>query len=92
MSYRLLYLPRVLKDLKRLDPSIRNAVRKALERIASDPSPGKPLLYFLKGYYSFRTSSYHIIYTLRKKELIVLIVAIGHRREVYESLRKILRR
>ena len=90
MSYRLLYLPRVLKDLRKLDPSIRSAAKKALERIASDPAVGKPLLYSLKGYYSFRTSSYRIIYKVRKKELIVLVVAVGHRREVYDSLRKLL--
>lgn len=90
MSYRLFYLPRVLKDLRKLDPSIRSAVKKALERIASDPEVGKPLLYSLKGYYSFRTSSYRIIYKVRKKELIVLVVAVGHRREVYDSLRKLL--
>ena len=51
---------------------------------------GKPLLYSLKGYYSFRTSSYRIIYTIRKKELVILVVAVGHRREVYEGLRKLL--
>ncbi len=92
VSYRLVYLPRVLKDLKRLDPHIRKAVRSALERIASDPSLGKPLLYSLKGYHSFRTSSYRIIYSVRKNELIVLVVAVGHRREVYEALRKLLGR
>jgi mRNA interferase RelE/StbE len=90
VSYRLLYLPRVLKDLRKLDPAVRGAAKKALERIASDPSVGKPLLYSLKGYYSFRTSSYRIIYKVRKKELIVLVVAVGHRREVYDSLRKLL--
>ena len=90
MSYRLLYLPRVLKDLRKLDPAVRSAARKALERIACDPSVGKPLLYSLKGYYSFRTSGYRIIYKVRKRELIVLVVAVGHRREVYEGLRKLL--
>jgi mRNA interferase RelE/StbE len=90
VSYRLLYLPRVLKDLRKLDPAVQGAAKKALERIASDPSVGKPLLYSLKGYYSFRTSSYRIIYKVRKKELIVLVVAVGHRREVYDSLRKLL--
>jgi mRNA interferase RelE/StbE len=90
VSYRLLYLPRVLKDLRKLDPAIRGAVKKALERIASNPSVGKSLLYSLKGCYSFRTSSYRIIYRVRKKELVVLVVAVGHRREVYEGLRKLL--
>ena len=92
MSYRLVYLPRVLKDLRRLDPHIRKAVRSALDRISHDPSLGKPLLYSLRGCHSFRTSSYRIIYTVRKKELLVLVVAVGHRREVYEALRKLLGR
>jgi mRNA interferase RelE/StbE len=53
---------------------------------------GKPLLYSLKDYCSFRTSSYRIIYRVRKKELIILVVAVGHRSEVYEALRKLLRK
>lgn len=92
MSFRLLYLPRIVKDLRKLDPAVRDAVRMALERIAADPSIGKPLLHSLKGYRSFRTSSYRIIYKIRKKELIVLVVAIGHRREIYEALRKLLKK
>ena len=90
MTCKLLYLPRVRRDLKKLDPTVRRAVRKALERIAADPLIGKPLLYSLKGHYSFRTSTYRIIYKVRRKELIVLVVAVGHRREVYEALRKLL--
>ena len=90
MTYRLRYLPRVLKDIKRLDPTVREAVKKALEKIAADPSSGKPLLYSLKGCHSFRTNTYRIIYKVRRKELIVLVVAVGHRREVYEGLRKLL--
>lgn len=90
MTYRLRYLPRTRKDIKRLDPAVRGAVKKALEKIAADPSTGKPLLYSLKGYHSFRTTTYRIIYKIRRKELLVLVVAVGHRREVYESLRKLL--
>jgi mRNA interferase RelE/StbE len=90
VAYRLLYLPRVRKDLRKLDPGLRSTVRKALEQIVADPDIGKPLHYSLKGYHSFRTSSYRIIYRIRRKEIQVLVVMIGHRREVYQALRDLL--
>ena len=90
MAYRLLYLPRVRKDIRKLDPGLRETVRKALEQISKDPEIGKSLQYSLKGYHSFRTSSYRIIYRVSRKEVQVLVVMIGHRREVYEALRDLL--
>ena len=90
MAYKLLYLPRVRKDIRKFDPSLKRTILKALERISTNPEIGKPLQSSLKGYYSFRTSSYRIIYKIVRKEIQILVVMIGHRREVYESLRELL--
>lgn len=90
MAYNLRYLPRVRKDIRKLDPSLRKTVRMALEQIAADPDIGRPLQYSLKDYRSFRTSSYRIIYRVYRKEVRVLVVMAGHRREVYEALKNLL--
>jgi len=50
---------------------------------------GKPLAYELSGFYSFRTSDYRIIYRIREKELLIIAITIGHRKEIYKKLKKI---
>jgi mRNA interferase RelE/StbE len=90
VSYELLYLPLANKEIKKLDPSIRTVINKALLRLAENPALGKPLCDTLRGYYSYRVSDYRIIYTVKNRELVVIIVSVGHRREVYEKLRSLL--
>ena len=92
MSYELLYLPLASKDIKKLDPSVRRVIKNALLRLSENPMLGKPLSDTLSGYYSYRVSDYRIIYKVRDQELIIIIVSIGHRREVYDKLRKFLER
>jgi mRNA interferase RelE/StbE len=62
---------------------MRPRVLQALEALASDPLLGKPLVGELKGLRSYRVWPYRILYEIRKRELIVLVVRIGHRQGVY---------
>ena len=41
-------------------------------------------------HYSYRVSDYRIIYKVRDSKLIIIIVSVGHRRDVYDKLRKLL--
>lgn len=55
----------------------------AIETVQTDPYQGKKLKGKLKEDYSLRVGEYRIIYTIRKDRLIVYIIDIGHRREIY---------
>lgn len=90
ITYKLLYTARAQKDISKLDPSVRKIVKNALERISNDPSLGKPLTHSLKGYYSFRISDYRIIYEISSKDITLLVVAVGHRRNIYEKLKHLI--
>jgi len=79
-------------NIEKLDPSVRRLVRKAVESLALEPEKGKPLSHALVGLRSLRTSDYRIIYRVRGGELVVLIVAVGHRRDVYKRLGELLSR
>ena len=83
MTYAVRLSPRVERELKRLPANIYHRVLVALVSVASNPYEGKPLQGQLKGYYSYRVWPYRIIYTIIKKELIVIVIRIGHRRDVY---------
>jgi mRNA interferase RelE/StbE len=59
-------------------------IRNAIHSIAEDPRQGKPLRLALRGKWSYRVGAYRIIYSVDGKMLIVYILDIGHRREVYK--------
>ena len=84
------------EDLKGLDLRIRRKIFQTIEeRLAQDPENyGKPLLGPFKGYYRLRVEDYRIIYRIVKKEIRVLVLKIGIRRdeEVYRELFKRLRK
>jgi len=69
--------------LFRTNKNIFRRVRSALHAIAEDPTLGKPLKLTLKGKWSYRVGEYRIIYSVEHKVLVVYILDIGHRREVY---------
>lgn len=83
--YRIEYLESVVReDIPKLG-SAKNRVKKAIEeKLTRNPVEfGKPLRYSLKGCRRLRVGDYRVIYTIDGKT--VLIVKIGHRKEIYED-------
>ena len=86
MTYRLEYLESVVRaDIPKLSKDVRIRIRRAIEgKLATHPIEfGKPLRYSLKGARRLRVQDWRVIYTIEPPD-VVLIVKIGHRREVYE--------
>ena len=82
--YRVVLRDRVAKDIDHLDPEDRQRIRAKLAALAGNPRPpGVVLLKGSEGEYRLRVGVYRIIYTIRDQELLVLILRVGHRREVY---------
>ncbi len=65
----------------------RHQVANGLDQIALDPRQGKALRGDLKGYWSYRVGIYRILYVIRDREIIVEVLRIQHRKEVYEKFR-----
>ena len=87
MSWEINYSAGAAKAIRRLDPQIRRRVRRAIEALMEDPVRGKPLQLSLKGLRSWRTGDFRIVYRVVEARLEILVVAIGHRRDVYDRLR-----
>jgi addiction module RelE/StbE family toxin len=86
LKYRIEYLEGVVReDIPKLSSDVRNRIRKAIEhRLASHPVEfGKPLRYSFKGARRLRVEDWRVVYTIEPPDL-VLIVKIGHRKEVYQ--------
>ncbi|MEJ2369111.1 MAG: type II toxin-antitoxin system RelE/ParE family toxin [Acidobacteriota bacterium] len=86
--WRVLWDPSTGKDLRRLGRPASERLREViLSRLAKNPRLGKPLETSSKAQlYRFRVGDYRVIYTLRDKECIILVLRIGHRREIYRRL------
>ena len=87
MSYRIEYFESVLReDIPSLSLSAKQQIRKAIEKkLTSHPVEfGKPLRYSLKGARRLRVGDYRVIYRIESGD-VVLVIKIGHRKEVYED-------
>jgi mRNA interferase RelE/StbE len=87
LSYRIQYLESVVReDIPRLSRAIRDQIKTAIERkLSLHPIEfGKPLRYSLRGARRLRVGDWRAIYKIEPPAT-VLVVKIGHRREVYEE-------
>lgn len=83
--YKVAYLDSVEEDLKKLD---KTTVRKILNRIeaylAQDPKElGKPLKGEFQGYWRYRWGDYRVIYKISEREILILVLRISNRKDVY---------
>ncbi|MFH0986402.1 MAG: type II toxin-antitoxin system RelE/ParE family toxin, partial [Candidatus Omnitrophota bacterium] len=84
MSFRLVYTQRAIKDIQKLEPTVKSRIGKALLRFEADPlSYAKSLSNTSLGSYRFRIGDYRVIFDLEGEEIIVLRV--GHRRDIYKG-------
>ncbi len=85
MTYQVRLAPAAVRQLRKLDPPGRRRVQAAIDLLAEDPRPpGARPLVGGAGEWRVRTGDFRIIYDIRDGELLVLIVKVGHRRDVYE--------
>ena len=87
MAWTIEYSDTALKKLQKLDRQSSRAVADYMdERIATAENPrdfGKALTGSLKGRWRFRVGDYRVICSIKDDRLVVLVIDVGHRREVY---------
>lgn len=85
MSYPVQVAPAALRQLRKLDGAARRRVQAAIELLADEPRPsGARKLVGGDGEWRVRTGDYRIVYEVNDGVLLVLVVAVGHRREIYQ--------
>ena len=87
--YKVEYLPSVIKTLEKLDKYTRTIIIEWIDKKlvgTDDPRQfGKPLSANRKGQWRYRVGDYRIIATIQDDRLIILVLSIGHRRDIYNS-------
>lgn len=86
MAYRIGFERRANKDLDSLPIRVRARILKALDRLAVDPY-GAANVKALRSReaYRLRIGDYRVVYVVRRELLLVLVIEVGHRREVYRG-------
>jgi mRNA interferase RelE/StbE len=84
VSYRIELRPAAIRALKQVDHQDRGRIRGAISLLGEDPRP--PGARALKGRTGLRVrvGDYRIIYTVDDDVLVVAVITLGHRRDVYD--------
>ena len=84
MTYRVDIRPAAVRALRKVDHQDRPRIQGAIALLAQDPRPPGARALRGRAGYRVRVGDYRIIYTVDDGVLVVVVVTLGHRREVYE--------
>ena len=87
MKYRVEFVPSAARALKKLEHRTRLRVIRKIDSLSDDPRPpGVKLLSVEERIYRVRVGDLRILFQINDKVLVILVVAIGHRGQVYRGL------
>ena len=87
MKYAVQYTPKAVKDLQKLDKPTRALIYGWIEKnLVGCENPylhGKGLVENRRGQWRYRVGDYRLICEIQEQRVVILVVKIGHRREIY---------
>ena len=87
MAFTLRYKSSVRKELRKLSQTDRVAIVHKIELFKTDPRPeGSAKLKGSHDLFRIRHGDYRVIYQIQKDVLVIIIIRIGHRRDIYKNL------
>ncbi len=83
--HKVVWKDKASKQLAKIDRTMAKKIKdKVKSYLAQDPvNRGEPLSYEYQGLYRYRFSDYRVIYEVKEKELLIFVVKVAHRKEVY---------
>jgi mRNA interferase RelE/StbE len=83
VKFQVLLHPKAVSALKKLDRQTALEIKKKLADLKTNPNSGKRLKY--SDFLSLRVGNYRAIYEIDRKEKRIIVLYIGHRKNVYED-------
>ncbi len=89
MMYKLKFLGKAVEDLKKIDRAQQKIIKQKLLILAKNPAALKNNIKKIGGpgrnLYRLRTGSYRVIFKREENQLVIIIIRIGHRKEIYQK-------
>jgi mRNA interferase RelE/StbE len=92
ISFRPDIPPHVADVIRSLHPDLKQLIKSAIRAIAANPECGDPLQRELDGLRKYRVRRFRIVYAVDQKARAIRLMAVAHRRYVYEELTERIRR
>ena len=90
MAYRIELTPAAARQFKKLPTDQKERIRRRIDRLGDEPRPnGCAKIAGADTLWRVRVGDYRIVYEVRDDVLIVVVVLIGNRRDVYDALRNL---
>jgi len=83
MTYQVTVLPVAARAIRKLPPEGKRRVQAAIELLARDPRPPAATRLVSRPEWRIRTGDYRVIYRIEDQVLTIVVVAAGHRKDVY---------
>ena len=84
MAYEIVYAPSAAKALRKLNRQVARRLLEAISKLAEEPRlAGGVQLVGGEGELRIRVGDYRVVYDVIDEEVVVLILRLGHRREIY---------
>lgn len=87
MAYEILIKPSAVKEIEKLSRDVRAAIGEKIDRLSETPRPSGCAKLKGEDLYRVRAGGYRIVYQIQDKKLVVLVVRVGDRRDVYRKLK-----
>ena len=89
MAYRVLFVSRAERGFKHLPAEVQDRIISAINLLAENPRPARAVkLVGSDNLFRIRVGDYRVIYAVEDDFLVVLIVEVGHRKEIYRNADK----
>ena len=87
MTYKIVIENKALAELATLPKKIQRQIANKIDQLATNPRPsGCKMLQKHKSLYRIRSGDYRMVYQIREKQVLILVVRIAHRKDVYKRL------
>ncbi len=84
--FRLDIPPHVSVAIRHLSQDLKRSIKAAVRALCVNPNEGAPLVKELEGLWKYRVRRFRIVYAIDRRRKVIRVMAVGHRRSVYEQV------
>ena len=87
-TYKIHWKKSAVKELKKLERAFIPKILEVIENLAENPYPaGTKKLQSSEHTYRLRVGDYRVVYSVKETQVIIEIIRIGHRKDIYKGLK-----